>query len=168
MRQAIRTIALLLAISSFPALADTKPAPGTDPGPAVMAPALRATDLDRSIKFYTTALDMVVIGRLSNGPVTEVFLNFAGKEAQPGLVLSRDSTSGKSPLVDHGNANSRIIMQMPDVAAIAARMKGEGYEAGDIGGDGKVKVLRVRDPDGYAFELVQMPPCDAKVAGSPP
>jgi hypothetical protein len=55
---------------------------------------------------------------------------------------------------------------MPDVAAIADRLKAGGYEAGALHGNGSVKILMIKDPDGWSFELVQIPQGSIKVEGS--
>jgi catechol 2,3-dioxygenase-like lactoylglutathione lyase family enzyme len=146
--------------------ADLKPKPGVDPGPSIMAATLRSTDLERSIKYYESVLGMVVTGRLLNGAVTEVFLAFKGRENQPGLVLYRDATPGKSPALDHGNAGSRVLLRMPDVTAIAARLKNAGYGVGQVHVNGNVKVLMIEDPDENSFELAQLPEGDVQVKGS--
>jgi len=159
--------ALCLALASLPALAaDPQPTPAMDSGPALMAATLRSTDLDRSIGYYTAVLGMVVTGRLVNGPVTEVFLAFKGREREPGIILYHDVTPGKSPPVDHGNAASRVLLRMPDVGAVAARLTAAGHEAGQIHDNGNVRVLMIKDPDGYAFELAQLPQGGVKVNGS--
>jgi catechol 2,3-dioxygenase-like lactoylglutathione lyase family enzyme len=146
--------------------AEVKVKPNADPGPSLMAAALRSTDLERSIKYYQSGLGMVVTGKLVNGAVTEVFLAFEGRETQPGLLLFRDSTPGKSPALEHGNAADRVLLRMPDVSAIAARLKAAGYEAGEVHANGNVKVLMIKDPDGHAFELAQLPQGDIQVKGS--
>lgn len=159
-------VALLALISFALSAADVKVKPSTDPGPSLMAAALRSTDLERSIKYYQAGLGMVVTGKLVNGAVTEVFLAFEGRENQPGLLLFRDSTPGKSPALEHGNAADRVLLRMPDVAAIAARLKTAGYEVGEVHTNGNVKVLMIKDPDGHSFELAQLPQGDIQVKGS--
>jgi catechol 2,3-dioxygenase-like lactoylglutathione lyase family enzyme len=159
-------IVFLTLCASAAGAADLKAKPNADPGPTLMAAALRSTDLERSIKFYETGLGMVVTGKLVNGAVTEVFLAFAGRESQPGLLLFRDSSPGKSPALDHGNAADRVLLRMPDVTAIAARLKSAGYEAGEVHANGNVKVLMIKDPDGHSFELAQLPQGDIQVNGS--
>ncbi len=79
---------------------DPGPVPPTDPGPAVIGAALRSTDLDRSIKFYTTGLGMVVAGKINLSDVTEVFLAFKGKVGQPGILIFRDDTPDTAAPVD--------------------------------------------------------------------
>jgi hypothetical protein len=54
---------------------------------------------------------------------------------------------------------------MPDVAAIAARLTAAGYEAGEVHGNGNVKVLMIKDPDGHSFELAQLPQGDIHLKG---
>jgi catechol 2,3-dioxygenase-like lactoylglutathione lyase family enzyme len=159
--------AVLLAFCSLAATAaDSKATPSQDPGPVMMGAAMRSSDLDRSIKYYTSGLGMVVTGRLANGPSTEVFLAFEGREREPGLIIFKDVAPGKSPPVEHGNAAHRVVFRIPDVSAIAARLTAAGYEAGEVHENGNVKILMIKDPDGYAFELVQLPRGEVKVNGS--
>lgn len=155
---------LLLAIPVRASVAAESAAlPKLGRGPALIAPALRATDLDRSIKYYTTGLGMSVASTLHRGSVTEVSLAFDGTVGQPGILIFRDETSGKSPAVDHGNAAGRVILSMPDVAATATRLKMAGYPTGAIHDTGNVRVLGTKDPDGYAYELVQLPAGEIKL-----
>jgi catechol 2,3-dioxygenase-like lactoylglutathione lyase family enzyme len=169
MNNEFRAGVLLLGFFSMPALAVPEPAPMTataETQPSLIGAALRSTDLDRSIKYYTTGLGMVVARKINMGAVTEVFLAFEGKLGQPGLIIFRDETPGKSPPVDHGNAASRVVLRMPDVAATATRLIAAGYMAGEIHSNGNVKVLNIKDPDGYAFELAQVPTGEVKLRDS--
>jgi catechol 2,3-dioxygenase-like lactoylglutathione lyase family enzyme len=167
MKRPYRNLAVFLTLCSFAVIAaEIKVKPNGDAGPSLMGAALRSTDLDRSINYYKSGLGMVVTGKLVNGTATEVFLGFEGREKQPGLVIFRDSAPGKSPTVDHGNAASRILLRMPDLAAIAARLTAAGYEAGEVRGNGNVKVLMIKDPDGHSFELAQLPQGDIQLKGT--
>jgi len=128
-----------------------------DSAPSLIGAALRCTDLDRSIKYYTTGLGMVVARTIDAGEVTNVFLTFAGKVGQPGLLIFVNRAPGAPPTVDHGNTSSRVMFRMPDVAAAAAHLSAAGYPTGEIRNHGGVKVLNLKDPDGYVLELTEIP-----------
>jgi catechol 2,3-dioxygenase-like lactoylglutathione lyase family enzyme len=158
----IRAIVVALLLASSPATAQTAPAaqsPAANGAAVLMAPALRATDLDRSVKFYGTALGLVVGTTLHHGTQTEVILCSDQHMRQTAIILFRDETPGKSPPIVMGNGFDRVVMRVPDVAAVATRMKAAGYPVGEVHASGAgPSILRITDPDGYGFELVQIGP----------
>lgn len=124
---------------------------------ALIATALRSTDLARSVAFYTKGFGMTVSSEISHGAVREISLKFGGDVLAPGVLLFADETPGKaSPPIVYGTGFARVILRVPDVEALATRLRAGGYpiERGPIDA-GTVKVLSARDPDGYAFEIVQ-------------
>lgn len=147
---ASRTILLLLAMAASPALAAGPPPVASVHGGSLIAPALRATDLDRSVAFYTNMLGMTVGTTLQHGPQTEVILTLGGR---PGLILFRDA--GPTPPIDHGNGFSRVVMRVADIAAVSARLAAAGYPAGEMHVGQDYKILRIKDPDGYDYELIE-------------
>src|SRR3546814_4387022 len=50
---------------------------------SMIGPALRSSDLDRSIKFYEQGLGMRVLRTIKMGSTTEVILGFGGGIGQP-------------------------------------------------------------------------------------
>lgn len=144
--------AVLLAIAPA-AFAQDAAAPAVQA--SLMAPGLRVTDLDRSTKFYAAALGLVPCVTLHHGPLTEVMLCADSRTGKLALILMRDETPGKSPPVQLGNGFQKIVMRVPDLAGVAARMKAAGYPVGEVHQNkGGPSVLMIRDPDGYEFELV--------------
>ncbi len=132
--------------------------------PAVAAPApaahilgtgIRVSDLERSIRFYTQILGMTVAGKLPHGTLTEVMLTFGGQVRGAGIILLKDSDPAKSPPLMLGNGFDKIVLDMPDIAAVVARLKGAGITTQDVHESTGVKILFVTDPDGYRYELIE-------------
>ena len=152
-----RAAALILVATSHPALAQARN--GTTAGVPVqamlMAPGLRVTDIDRSTKFYATALGLVPGTTLHHGPVTEIMLCADSGTGRLALILMRDETPGMSPPVDLGNGFRKIVMRVPDLAAVVTRMRAAGYPVGEIRSTRSgPSILTITDPDGYGYELV--------------
>jgi catechol 2,3-dioxygenase-like lactoylglutathione lyase family enzyme len=148
-RTILRAAALLLL--SVPATALGQPLVQA----SLLAPGLRVTDLDRSITFYRIALGLVPCRTLHHGTLTEVMLCADSVSGRLTLILLRDETPGQSPPVTMGDGLAKIVLRVPDVAAVAARLTAAGHavEAVHQSGHGPA-VLMLTDPDGYRNELV--------------
>ena len=120
---------------------------------------LRVGDLERSIKFYTAGLGMVVATTLNMSSTTEVIFAFGGGRTQPVILLYKDDTPGKSPPIDHGNGFGRVMLRVPDAIALAARLSAAGYSIGEMHANSAnhMKVFWVADPDGYKYEITEAP-----------
>jgi catechol 2,3-dioxygenase-like lactoylglutathione lyase family enzyme len=127
------------------------------PWPGVMSTGMRSSNLERSIRFYTEGLGMVVLTKLVSGPVTEVILGFQRNNDRPGLIVFQTKGADESLPVEHGNADTKVVVGVADIAAVAARLSSAGYPAGDIHHNGPYKILIAYDPDGYKYEIVEMP-----------
>ncbi len=150
MIRAIAAMALVFAATPLPAQAQDAPVQAM-----LMAPGLRVTDIDRSIAFYRAALGLVPGMTLHHGLLTEVMLCADSKAGKLVVILMRDETPGKSPPFDLGNGFQKIVMRVPDLAAVVARMKAAGYPVGDVRSTkGMPSTLMIKDPDGYSYELV--------------
>jgi lactoylglutathione lyase len=147
----------LISVRAEPAADAATPA-SAGTGAGIIGPALRSTDLDRSIKFYTTGLGMVVATKLNLGSTTEVIFSFGGGRLQPVILLYKDETPEKSPPIDHGNGFGRVMLRVPDATALAARLSAAGYRVGDIHANSvnHMKVFWVEDPDGYKYEITEL------------
>ena len=148
-------IAALLLVAPAPVLAQVPPPPSPAIGTTLMAPGLRVTDLNRAIAFYRTALGLVEAMRLHHGSLTEVMLSADTPRGPLILILLRDDSPGKAPPVTHGDGLAKIVLRVPDVAAVAARLKAAGHpvEAVHQTAQGPA-ILMMTDPDGYRYELV--------------
>jgi len=125
----------------------------------LIGPALRSTDLERSIKFYTSGFGMTVVRQLAFGSSTEVILSFGGGREQPVILLYKDAAPGKSPAIEHGNGFGRVVLRVSDAAALSARLVAAGYQPGEIRSNSvnNMKVFWVADPDGYKYEISELP-----------
>src|ERR1700730_6128190 len=143
MRTSVLASPLLLMIACAASLAaapaaDSKtspqvagtPTPVSGLWPSVMSTGMRSSNLERSIRFYTEGLGMVVLTKLVSGPVTEVILGFQGKNDQPGLILFQTQGAGESLPVEHGNADTKVVLGVADIAAVAAKLSSVGYPSG--------------------------------------
>jgi catechol 2,3-dioxygenase-like lactoylglutathione lyase family enzyme len=125
--------------------------------PSVMSTGLRTADLQRATRFYTEGLGMVVLGKVESAASTEVVFGFAGRKDEPGIIVFQDKGANRTTPVEHGNADTKIVIGVRDAIAIARRLTAAGYSAGDIHEHGPYKILIAHDPDGYKFEIVEMP-----------
>lgn len=147
--------ALLFATACACSLAAEPDLSGRWPG--VMSTGMRSSNLERSIRFYTQGLGMIVLTKVASGPVTEVILGFQGKSDQSGLIIFQKKGADESLPVEHGNAATKVVLGVTDIAAVAAKLSSAGYPAGTIQQHGSYKVLIAHDPDGYKYEIVEMP-----------
>lgn len=118
----------------------------------------RVTDLERSLRFYTTGLGFELVRRSDHpdGKFTLAFLRVAGAgEGAPMLELTHnwDVTS-----YQRGDAFGHVAYQVDSIAAVQARLKEHGYDLSWGPGktpDGRRAMAFVDDPDGYEIELLE-------------
>ncbi|UVO52648.1 VOC family protein [Sphingomonas sp. SUN039] len=141
-----RIAALLLAVAAIPATAQELP--------TLIGPSLRTSTIDTSLRFYTAGLGMVVVAEIPRGTAREIILGFSKEHPQPGIILLNEGKSGAK--IVQGNGLSRIALRVPDLDAIAARLKAAGYAPSPIRDVMKgYRIMTIADPDGYLFELVE-------------
>ena len=147
---AVAAVAVGLAANAQPA---AMPSP---PGAIkLMSATFASTDLDRAIAFYTTGLGLKVAARIENPSNSEVPLLFPGGGMSLLLIKSKGgagATPGGPPRV------GRVIVDVPDLRALAAQLEAAGYPLRTPVIDNKqhhVMVAVVVDPDGNELELVQ-------------
>lgn len=121
--------------------------------PGVISTGVRSSDLDRSLRFYTQGLGMVVRRTFNKGDRTEVLLGFPNNKDQPAIALMY--SKGTSEAVEHGNTMMKIILGVPDVEAVAAKIAAAGFTGGDLRQHSTAKILIIHDPDGYKYEIVE-------------
>lgn len=122
--------------------------------PAVIYTGMRSSDLDRSLHFYTEVLGMSELRRVNKGEDTEVILGFSGDSARAGVLLMH--TRGDDRPVEHGDTEAKIVLGMANVDAIAERMKVAGFKDIDLRQHSRAKILIIRDPDGYKYEIIDI------------
>jgi len=118
---------------------------------------LRVGDLQRSIDFYTSVMDMKLI-RQSDNPSNHYSLAFLGYAANPEQAELELTYNYGVDHYDPGTAYGHIAVQVPDAAAACERIRGAGgkvtRDAGPVKG-GTTVIAFVEDPDGYKIELIQ-------------
>ena len=75
-----------------------------------------------------------------------------GRRPPPFILLrqrAREATA--SPAIVLGNGLSRIMLNVPDAGAAAARLKAAGY---DVPAPNERGIFFVTDPDGYRYEVL--------------
>jgi len=123
----------------------------------VLHTMLRVGNLQRSIDFYTRALDMHLL-RTTDRPEQKYTLAFVGYgDEREHAVLELTYNYG----VDHydlGTAFGHVAIGVPDVTAACQRVRSAGgtvtREPGPVKG-GTTVIAFVQDPDGYKIELIE-------------
>lgn len=117
---------------------------------------LRVTDLQKSIEFYTTLLEMKLLRQSENSEYkyTLAFLGYADETESTVLELTHNWDTSE---YDLGNAYGHIAIESDDIYATCEKIKAMGGEitrdAGPVKG-GTTVIAFVKDPDGYMIELI--------------
>jgi lactoylglutathione lyase len=118
---------------------------------------LRVGDLQTSIDFYTNLVGMKLLRQSDNEEYqyTLAFLGY-GEESDT-TVLELTYNWGKSQY-DIGEAYGHIAIEVDDIYALCGSIEQQGGDVyrkpGPVKG-GKTVIAFVRDPDGYAIELIE-------------
>ncbi len=160
-RTAVPALATLLVASPLFAQAPrppATPAPAGDPAlAAISGPLLRVSNMERSLKFYTEGLGLVVVRQGS-----PMVLAGAGKGPPP-IIMLQQSPASAPPFKPNSDGLIRFYMSAPDTNALFVRLKERGYapyrSANEPSG-----IIFVNDPDGYIYEFTQSPGTAAPTA----
>lgn len=120
---------------------------------------IRVGDLQKSIDFYTDALDFREVRR-SDYPkdkFTLAFLQAPGDEGDKGPMLELTYNYGVSEY-DSGDGYGHVALQVDSMDELAVTIKNIGAEFSWGPGktpDGKKKMAFIDDPDGYNIELIE-------------
>ncbi|MCE7796228.1 VOC family protein [Sphingobium sufflavum] len=139
------------AASTAPATSATT----TPAGMGVIGTALRITDGARSTRFYTQGLGMTLARRIDRPDGAELIFTFGSPGPAILLNLPKDSAVAKPVAPDYGH----VMLSVTDADALVARLTAAGYAPGAVHADAltKTKNFWIKDPDGYAYEIVQRP-----------
>lgn len=149
-RTVLALLATILATTAYARSADPS---GPVAGVEIAGPVLMVTDLERALKFYGDGLGLVTGRRLPANPGPGATVTAHAGSTAPFLLLRQQGADPKkSAPIQQGNGLSRIMLVVPDSAAVAARLDSMGYAHTPLN-DGKV--FFVSDPDGYRFEIIQ-------------
>lgn len=117
---------------------------------------LRVGDLQRSIDFYTQVLDMTLL-RQSENPEYQYTLAFLGYGAETDTTVLELTYNWGVESYEMGKAFGHIAIEVEDVYQACDKIRAAGgviaREAGPVQG-GTTEIAFVRDPDGYAIELI--------------
>jgi lactoylglutathione lyase len=118
---------------------------------------LRVGNLDESLTFYTDVLGMRLLRRndYPEGKFTLAFVGYQDESEGAVLELTHNWDTSSYEL---GNAYGHIAIEVDDAYAACERIKEKGgnvtREAGPMK-HGTTVIAFVKDPDGYAIELIQ-------------
>ena len=118
---------------------------------------IRVGNLERSIAFYTEILGMRELRRSDypEGKFTNVFVGYGDESSHAVLELTYNYGVESYEI---GTGFGHIALGVPDAYAACAEIKARGgvvsREAGPMK-HGTTVIAFVRDPDGYAIELIE-------------
>ncbi|GGW74302.1 lactoylglutathione lyase [Alteromonas halophila] len=117
---------------------------------------LRVEDLDRALAFYVDVMGMSLL-RKSDNPdyrYTLAFVGYADESEQAVLELTYN-WDGQT--YDKGNAYGHVAFEVDNIYDFCAHLERQGADVyrkpGPVKG-GSTVIAFVRDPDGYAIELI--------------
>lgn len=118
---------------------------------------LRVGDLDRSIAFYTEVMGMKLL-RQSENQAYKYTLAFVGYGDEANHTVLELTYNWGVDNYEMGSAYGHIAIGVNDIYATCARIKAAGgdvyREPAPVKG-GNTVIAFVRDPDGYAIELIE-------------
>lgn len=128
--------------------------------PRILHTMVRVRDLDASLRFYRDGLGMAVLGRhdLEKGRFTIVFLSYAGYREGPAAIELTYNWDQAEPY-SHGSGYGHVAIGVTDVPAMyerLARFGGTQATAPKSLVPGAPSLAVIKDPDGYAIELIQI------------
>jgi lactoylglutathione lyase len=118
---------------------------------------IRVGDLERSIAFYTGVLGMHVLRRKDypQGRFTLAFVGYGPEDEGAVIELTHNWDTASYEL---GDGFGHVAIAVDDIHAACARIRTQGgvisREPGPMK-HGTTVIAFVRDPDGYAIELIE-------------
>lgn len=118
---------------------------------------LRVKDLDTSLAFYTETMGMKLLRTSVNEEYkyTLAFVGYADESEQAVLELTYNWDTNQ---YDMGTAYGHVAFAVDDIYRFCEQLEAKGANVyrkpGPVKG-GKTVIAFVRDPDGYAIELIQ-------------
>lgn len=128
--------------------------------PRILHSMIRVRDVDASLRFYCDGLGMVQLDRydFETGRFSIIFLSYAGYRDGPAALELTYNWDQEEPYT-HGSGYGHVAIGVPDVAATFARLAeygGQQVTAPKALMEGAPLLAFVKDPDGYAIELIQI------------
>lgn len=118
---------------------------------------LRVSDLSRSLSFYTEILGMKLLRSSENEEYryTLAFVGYGEEDSNTVLELTHNWDEDSYEM---GTAYGHIALGVDDIYQVCEQLKKQGAdvyrEPGPVKG-GSTVIAFVRDPDGYAIELIE-------------
>ncbi|EAU53441.1 lactoylglutathione lyase [Mariprofundus ferrooxydans] len=118
---------------------------------------IRVTDMERAIAFYTDILSMRLLRRKDypGGRFTLAFVGYGDESDSAVIELTHNWDTDN---YDLGNAFGHIAIGVADIYAVCDRIRAGGGQISREPGPmkhGNTVIAFVRDPDGYAIELIE-------------
>jgi lactoylglutathione lyase len=128
--------------------------------PRVLHSMIRVRDVDASLRFYCDGLGMTLLDRydFEQGRFSILFLSYAGYRDGP-AAIELTCNWDQDEAYSHGSGYGHVAIGVPDVAAMWERLAGFGGTQGTAPKAqmaGAPQLAFVKDPDGYAIELIQI------------
>lgn len=118
---------------------------------------LRVGNLERSIKFYTDVMGMKLLRQADNEEY-KYSLAFVGYGPETDHTVLELTYNWDVDSYEHGEAFGHIAIGVEDIRQTCKQIKEAGgnvyREPGPVKG-GSTVIAFVRDPDGYAIELIE-------------
>lgn len=128
--------------------------------PRLLHSMIRVRDVDAALRFYCDGLGMTLLDRydFEKGRFSIIFLSFAGyREGPAAIELTYNWDQAED--YTHGSGYGHIAIGVPDVPATYERLAeygGTQVSAPKAMMEGTPQLAFVKDPDGYAIELIQI------------
>jgi len=127
----------------------------------VMAVRIGADDVVELAKFYDTAFGLKEIDRVGNPP-TEIIMRYGATVAEAKAGSSPEFLLQKREPGAAAGAMMHAIFRVSDIAAaVSAALDAGAQMDGDVAtvpiGGAPIKIAMLRDPDGNAIELMELP-----------
>lgn len=118
---------------------------------------LRVKDLEKSLSFYVDTMGMTLLRQSENKEYqyTLAFVGYGDEQSQAVIELTHNWGEHD---YDMGTAYGHTAFAVDDIYTFCEQLKAKGAEVyrepGPVKG-GSTVIAFVRDPDGYAIELIQ-------------
>ncbi|GAA6154226.1 lactoylglutathione lyase [Pseudoteredinibacter isoporae] len=126
--------------------------------PQLLHTMIRVGDLDRSIDFYTRILGMTLLRKSENKDYRYTLAFVGYGEESSGQAVIELTYNWDTDQYDLGSGFGHLAIGFEDIYSTCDAIRGAGGEVvrepGPVKG-GTTEIAFVRDPDGYAIELIQ-------------
>lgn len=128
--------------------------------PRILHSMIRVGDLDRSLDFYCGKLGMKVLSRVDveAARFSILFINFTDDYDSGAIELTYNWDHPSTEGYSHGTGYGHIAIGVPDIYATCGQLRAAGVAIVTEPKQmlpGAPALAFVKDPDGYAIELIQ-------------